>query len=85
MKVRDTVTNLLNHHPQVAQRYENGDVLLAAARELGDAVSFRLIRATEDLGNADPDNEAGYQVRVDELAEAERAFLLEHADTEVEL
>lgn len=85
MKVRDTIANLLNHHPQVAQGYENGDLLLAAARELGDAVSFRLIRANESLGHADPDNEAEWHARSDELAEAERAFLHEHSNTEVTL
>jgi hypothetical protein len=85
MKITTTVTNLLHHHPQVAKRYENGDILLAAARELGDAVSFELIAASRRLAECDPDNEHEFDAAVIGLHQAETKFLLAHADTEVTL
>lgn len=84
MKIKDTIGNLLGMGT-VASRCEDGDVLLAAARELGDSVSFRLIRAREDLAACDIDNEAEFSRRSDELQEAERMFLDIHGKTEVEL
>ena len=84
MKIRDTIASHLTRS-EVAARHENGDVLLAAAREMADSVSIRLIRAHEDLAACDMDNEAEFARRADELHEAERVFLDIHGTTEIEL
>jgi|DEB19_MinimDraft_3_1074340.scaffolds.fasta_scaffold05381_7 hypothetical protein len=85
MKVRATLGQIMLHHPQVAKRYENGDVMLAAARELGDSVSFRLITATRRLAEIDRDNEAEFDAAALDLMDAEAEFLRTHENTEVAL
>jgi hypothetical protein len=85
MKVTATLKDLVTKHPNVACRCENGDVLLAAARELGDSVSFRLINATRRCAETDRDNEHEFDAAVVELMDAEAAFLRAHENTEVTL
>ena len=85
MKVTATVGEILNHHPSVARRHENGDGLLAAARELGDSVSFELSAAPRRLAECDRDREHEVDAAVYALHEAEAAFLRAHAETEVSL
>lgn len=82
MKVRDTVGNLIQHR-DLQQRY--GNVVLACAMELSDAVSTRVQRANETLARVDLDNEAEFDRCADELREAERVFLDIHGRTEVTL
>lgn len=83
MKIKDTISGLLNHYPALTRKH--GDVLLAAARELSDSISLRVIRAHEQIAACDPDNEAEFNRCVDELDEAERAFLDIHQNTEIAL
>ena len=85
MKITKTVSDLLNNYPGVSKRCENGDVLLAAARELGDSVSFELIAANRRLAECDPDNEHEFDAAVIGMDIAERRFLAVHANTEVAL
>lgn len=85
MKIKATIGELLDHHPQVARKYENGDLLLAAARELGDAVSCELIAANRRLAECDRDNEHEFDAAAFAVAEAEAAFLRVHSKTEVAL
>jgi hypothetical protein len=85
MKITKTVSDLLNNYPGVSKRCENGDILLAAARELGDAVSFELIAASRRLAECDPDNEHEFDAAVIGLNRAETKFLIAHANTEVTL
>jgi hypothetical protein len=85
MKITKTVSDLLNNYPGVSKRCENGDVLLAAARELGDSVPFELIAANRRLAECDPDNEHEFDAAVIGLRQAEAAFLNAHAGTEVTL
>lgn len=85
MKIKATIRELLDHHPQVARKYENGDLLLAAARELGDGVSFELIAANRRLAEVDRDHEHEFDAAVFAVNEAEARFLAAHAQTEVSL
>lgn len=82
MKIRDSINNLIKH-PDLIRTH--GHVLLAAARELSDSISLRVIRAHEQLAACDPDNEPEFNRCVDELDEAERVFLDIHAKTEIAL
>lgn len=84
MKIRATLEEMLNQ-PAVAMRYENGDVLLAAARELMDSVSLRVLHARRVLAGICPDNEHEFNLAADEVNAAEAAFLASHAKTELEL
>jgi hypothetical protein len=85
MKIKATLEDLLTKHPQVALRHENGDLLLAAARELGDSASLRLLHAREALAAINPDSEHEWNLAADEVVAAEAAFVQTHAQTEVEL
>lgn len=85
MKIKATIAEIVNNHPQVARRYENGDVLMAAARELGDAVSYELIAANRRLAECDRDNEHEFDAAALAVSEAEAAFLRVHSGTEVTL
>ena len=60
-----------------------GDVLLACARELSDAVSQEVIRTHVEFYSIDPDNEAAWHEAIDRRDTADRMFLKVHADTEV--
>jgi hypothetical protein len=83
MKITVKVGEALDHHPELARKY--GDVVLAAARELSDEVSMRVIRAHDDLGRADPDCEYAWNLAAERLQLAESDFLRVHAQTEVVL
>lgn len=83
MKITVKVGEALDHHPELARKY--GDVVLAAARELSDEVSLRLIRAHEELGRVDPDCEYEWNLAAERLMVAESDFLRAHAQTEVAL
>ncbi len=85
MKIKRTLKDFLNYHPSVADRYENGDLMIAAAREIGDSVSLRLLHAREALAAINPDSEHEWHLAADDLVAAEAAFLRTHAKTEVEL
>jgi len=83
MKIRDTVSNLVKNYPSLQRLYI--DVTLAAAREISDSVSLRVIHAHAAMLNVDPDNEAQWNNVKDELEEAERVFHDIHANTEITL
>jgi hypothetical protein len=83
MKVRDTVSNHLNHRAEIRRKYDN--VLLAAAMELGDSVSAEVIAATRAVAQSNLDAEHEFDAAILWLHQAERDFLAVHADTEVEL
>lgn len=82
MKITVKVSEL-NYYPELARKY--GEVVLAAARELSDEVSLRLIRAHEELGRVDPDCEYEWNLAAERLMLAEDNFLRVHAKTEVAL
>ena len=77
-----TVTDALNSD-RIAVTYN--DALLAAAREINDGVSQRVIRANADLATVDHDNENAFAACVDELDAAEAAFIACHENTVVSL
>ena len=77
-----TVTNALNSD-RIAVTYN--DALLAAAREINDDASQRVIRANADLATVDHDNENAFAACVDELDAAEGAFIALHENTVVSL
>lgn len=77
-----TVTDALNSD-RIAVTYN--DALLAAAREINDDVSQRVIRANNDLAAVDHDNENAFAACVDELDAAEGAFIALHENTVVSL
>ena len=77
-----TVTDALNSD-RIAVTYN--DALLAAAREINDGVSQRVIRANNDLAAVDHDNENAFAACVDELDAAEGAFIALHENTVVSL
>ena len=77
-----TVTDALNSD-RIAVTYN--DALLAAAREINDGVSQRVIRANADLAACDHDNENAFAACVDELDAAEGAFIALHENTVVNL
>ena len=77
-----TVTDALNSD-RIAVTYN--DALLAAAREINDGVSQRVIRANADLAAVDHDNENAFAACVDELDAAEGAFIALHENTVVNL
>jgi hypothetical protein len=81
MKIKVTVEDALNNHPTLGRIY--GDVLLACARELSDAVSQEVLRTHADFHHIDPDNEAAWQDALDRRDTADRMFLTVHAKTEV--
>ena len=81
MKIKVTVEDALNNHPTLGRIY--GDVLLACARELSDAVSQEVIRTHAEFHMIDPDNEAAWQDALDRRDSADRMFLTVHAKTEV--
>jgi len=85
MKVTATIGDLIDHHPQVARKYENGDLILAAARELGDSVSLEVIAANRRLAEVDRDLEHDFESAVFALNEAEARFLASHRDTRISL
>jgi len=82
MKITVKVSEL-DYYPELARKY--GEVVLAAARELSDEVSLRLIRAHDELGSADPDCEYAWNLAAERLMLAEADFLRVHAQTEVAL
>ena len=77
-----TVTDALNSD-RIAVTYN--DALLAAAREINDGVSQRVIRANNDLAAVDHDDENAFAACVDELDAAEGAFIALHENTVVSL
>lgn len=81
-KIKMTVTDALNSD-RIAVTYN--DALLAAAREINDDVSQRVIRANNDLAAVDHDNENAFAACVDELDAAEGAFIALHENTVVSL
>ena len=81
-KMKMTVTDALNSD-RIAVTYN--DALLAAAREINDDVSQRVIRANNDLAAVDHDNENAFAACVDELDAAEGAFIALHENTVVSL
>ncbi len=90
-KIKTTVMDALNRS---VKQYDDtfkrlikqyNDSLLAAAREINDGVSQRVIRANADLAAVDHDNENAFAVCVDELNEAEAAFIARHENTVVSL
>lgn len=81
-KINDTVRNLMRH-PVLHARYR--DIPLAAAHELCDHASLRLIRAHGRMNEVDPDNDVMWHEAADELVSAESDFLRLHGKTEVTL
>jgi hypothetical protein len=81
-KFKVTVTDA-QINPHLARIY--CDVLVAAAREINDAVSQRVIRAHNERACVDVDNEAAFDACIDEIYAAEAAFLVCHKHTEVTL
>jgi hypothetical protein len=77
-----TVTDALNSD-RIAKQYN--DALLAAAIEIKDDVSQRVIRANADLAACDHDNENAFALCVEELYLAEAAFIARHENTVVSL
>ena len=77
-----TVTDALNSD-RIAVTYN--DALLAAAREINDDASQRVIRANADLAAVDHDNENAFALCVEELYLAEAAFITRHENTVVSL
>lgn len=82
-KIKVTVTDALNFHPHLARVY--CDVLVAAAREINDGVSQRVIRAHNERACVDVDNEAAFDACIEEIDAAEGAFIARHENTEVTL
>jgi len=82
MKIRDTVTNLLQRNDL---RKRHNDVLLACAMELGDSFSMEVVSAHKRLGETPTDSEHEFDAAVIAMDIAERRFLVIHANTEVEL
>jgi hypothetical protein len=81
-KFKVTVTDAQTN-PHLARIY--CDVLVAAAREINDAVSQRVIRAHNNLAAVDHDNENAFAACVDEIDAAEGAFIARHENTVVSL
>jgi hypothetical protein len=81
-KFKVTVTDAQTN-PHLARIY--CDVLVAAAREINDAVSQRVVRAHNERACVDVDNEFAFDACIDEIYAAEAAFLCAHRDTEVTL
>jgi hypothetical protein len=82
MKIRDTVTNLLERNDL---RKRHNDVLLACAMELGDSLSMEVVSAHKRLGETPVDSEHEFDAAVIGMDIAERRFLAAHANTEVAL
>ena len=82
MKIRDTVTNLLERNDL---RKRHNDVLLACAMELGDSFSMEVVSAHKRLGETAVDSEHEFDAAVIDMDIAERRFLAVHANTEVAL
>jgi hypothetical protein len=82
MKIRDTVTNLLERNDL---RKRHNDVLLACAMELGDSSSMEVVSAHKRLGETPVDSEHEFDAAVIDMDIAERRFLAVHANTEVAL
>ena len=70
-------------NPHLARIY--CDVLYAAAREINDVISQRVIRAHDERACVDVDNEAAFDACIDEIYAAEAAFLFAHRETVVNL
>jgi len=81
-KTQMTVTDALNSD-RIAKQYN--DALLAAAMEINDDASQRVIRANADLAACDRDNENGFALCVEMLYLAEEAFIGRHENTVVSL
>jgi hypothetical protein len=81
-KTQMTVTDALNSD-RIAKQYN--DALLAAAMEINDDASQRVIRANADLAACDRDNENGFALCVEMLYLAEEAFISRHENTVVSL
>jgi len=81
-KMKMTVEQAMKH-PYVAAIYV--DPLIAAARELSDSVSMRVLRASETLSATDMDIEHEWDRATDEFYESRRVFVDVHAKTEVTL
>lgn len=81
-KTQMTVTDALNSD-RIAKQYN--DALLAAAIEIKDGVSQRVIRAHNDLAAVDHDDENAFAACVDEIDAAEGAFIARHENTVVSL
>lgn len=70
-------------NPVIRNRHR--DVLLTAAEQLATPSASRLVRAHQAFNNADYDNTPAFDAVVEELAQAEDAFLALHGGTEVRL
>ena len=70
-------------NPHLARIY--CDVLYAAAREINDVISQRVIRAHNERACVDVDNEAAFDACIDEIYAAEAAFIACHKHTVVTL
>ena len=81
-KFKVTVTDA-QINPHLARIYCG--VLVAAAREINDAVSQRVIRAHNERACVDVDNEFAFDACIDEIYAAEAAFIACHKHTEVTL
>jgi len=81
-KTKMTVTEARNNS-HIARTYN--DVFLAAAMQIKDEVSQRVIRAHSDLAAVDHDNDNAFAVCVDAVNAAEKAFINRHKNTVVSL
>jgi hypothetical protein len=81
-KFKVTVTDAQTN-PHLARIY--CDVLVAAAREINDAVSQRVIRAHNERACVDVDNEFAFDACIEEMDAAEGAFIAIHQNTVVTL
>ena len=81
-KFKVTVTNAFTN-PHLARIY--CDVLVAAAREINDGVSQRVVRAHAERACVDVDNEVAFVACIEEIDAAEAAFIACHKHTEVTL
>jgi hypothetical protein len=82
-KIKVTVTDALNNYPHLARVY--CDVLVAAAFDINDAVSQRVIRAHNERARVDCDDEVAFDRCIEEMDAAEGAFIARHQDTVVTL
>lgn len=82
-KIKVTVTDALNFHPHLARVY--CDVLVAAAREINDEVSQRVLRAHNERACVDVDDEVAFDRCIEEMDAAEAAFITRHENTVVSL
>ena len=70
-------------NPVIRNRHR--DVLLTAAEQLATPSASRLVRAHQAFNHADYDNTPAFDAVVEELAQAEDAFLALHGGAEVRL